>query len=94
MGYFFVVDEGGFITGATEKSNVNTVSDLNIKTFIKPKWTGTEWVEGETEEEQSQRESLQYLESLKPTPQELEDADLEIKVLSLLFEMGIVQHGR
>lgn len=58
--------------------------------FYKPKWNGSEWVEGESEEEKYERESLENLNSLQPTPEEIADSELEIKMLTLLLEMGIV----
>lgn len=60
-------------------------------TFYKPKWTGFEWVEGETEEEKVDREAKELLESLKPSPQEIANAELEIKMLTVLTELGVIQ---
>ncbi|WP_281216207.1 hypothetical protein [Lysinibacillus capsici] len=59
--------------------------------FHKPKWNGTEWVEGETEEEKGEREANQLLESLRPSPSEIADAELEIKMLTMLTELGVIQ---
>ncbi|MFA1738426.1 hypothetical protein [Lysinibacillus fusiformis] len=59
--------------------------------FVKPNWNGEEWVEGETEEEKTERESKQLLESLKPSPKEIADAELEIKILITLKELGVKQ---
>ena len=59
--------------------------------FYKPSWDGAKWVEGETAEEKAERESAQALESLKPSPEELADAELEIKVITMLTEMGVIQ---
>lgn len=59
--------------------------------FHKPKWNGTEWVEGEIEEEKGEREANQLLESLKPTSSEIADAELEIKILTTLTELGVIQ---
>lgn len=59
--------------------------------FYKPKWNGEEWIEGETDEEKAERESQQLLESLKPSPSEIADAELEIKMLTMLKELGVVQ---
>jgi len=59
--------------------------------FYKPKWTGAEWVEGETEEEKAEREEKQLIESLKPSPQEIANAELEIKILTTLTELGVIQ---
>ncbi|WP_333880387.1 hypothetical protein [Lysinibacillus capsici] len=59
--------------------------------FHKPKWKGTEWVEGETEEEKAEREEKQLIESLKPSPQEIANAEIEIKILTMLAELEVVQ---
>ena len=59
--------------------------------FHKPKWNGSEWVEGETEEEKIEREEKQLIESLKPSPQEIANAELEIKILTTLTELGVIQ---
>ncbi|GEM_PF-1134782 len=56
-----------------------------------PMWNGAEWVEGETGEERAERESQQLLESLKPSPQEVVDAELEIKLLTMLTELEVIQ---
>lgn len=57
----------------------------------KRKWNGTEWIEGETEEEKAEREAQQLLESLKPSPSEIANAELEIKVITMLTELGVIQ---
>lgn len=59
--------------------------------FYRPKWDGTKWIEGETEEEKANRESQQLLESLKPSPSDIVDAELEIKMLTMLKELGVIQ---
>lgn len=59
--------------------------------FHKPKWNGSEWVEGETEEEKAEREEKQLLESLKPSQKEISDAEIEIKILTMLTELEVVQ---
>lgn len=54
---FKVVDENGFIVdsvtfeeGEEFEIQPNWISEL-VPNFYKPKWTGTEWVEGATQEE-------------------------------------------
>jgi len=91
--YAFIVDENGFILKATinPENHENVVTDLNITDFDKPKWNGTEWVEGLTEEERAEREEQQLLESLKPSPSQIADAELEIKILTTLAELGVKQ---
>ncbi|WGF39876.1 MULTISPECIES: hypothetical protein [Lysinibacillus] len=59
--------------------------------LFKYKWNGAEWIEGETEEEKTEREALQLLESLKPTLEELANAELEIKMLTILTELEVIQ---
>lgn len=73
------VDKQGFIT-------VDYPSGL-----WKKRWTGTEWIEGETVEERSEREEQQLLESLKPSLDEIANAELEIKMLTMLTELGVIQ---
>lgn len=95
--YAYVIDEQGFIVSATTLKNGEKPSDNEIITSVpnnirfKPKWNGVEWIEGETEEEKAERESQQLLESLKPSHNEIEDAELEIKMITLLTEMGVIQ---
>lgn len=54
------------------------------------KWNGAEWVEGESEAELAEREAKQQLETLLPSPEEIEDAELEIKMITLLTELGVI----
>lgn len=51
------------------------------------KWTGTEWVEGRTTEEFEQEKLLQ---DLLPTAEEVQNAELEIKILELLQEVLVI----
>lgn len=60
-------------------------------TFYRPKWNGTKWTEGETMEEKANRESQQIVESLKPSPLKIADAELEIKLLTMLKDLGVIQ---
>lgn len=59
--------------------------------FYKAKFDGTQWIDGETEEEKAERESQQLLESLKPSPSEIANAEIEIKILTTLTELGVIQ---
>ena len=59
--------------------------------LYRPKWIDDEWIEGETEEEKAERESQQLIESLKPSPSEIADAELEIKMLTMLTDLGVIQ---
>lgn len=97
--YVFIVSQDGFIMGATmvdiskREQYPNEISTPfpSLVKLEKPKWNGTKWVEGETQEEMEERESQQLLESLKPSPSEIVDAELEIKLLTTLTELGVIQ---
>ncbi|NFA44012.1 hypothetical protein EXM65_15910 [Clostridium botulinum] len=52
------------------------IVDMPNKTYIKPKWTGIEWVEGATEEE-----IKEYEENNKPKPKEPTETELLQKQL-------------
>jgi hypothetical protein len=60
-------------------------------TFQRTKWNGNEWVEGETEEEKTERENQQLLNSLKPSIDEVKHAILEIEIITIVTEMGTAQ---
>lgn len=55
--------------------------------LYKPKWTGTEWIEGKTEEEFLEDE---FLASLQPSPKEVAKAERELEIIELLIEMEVV----
>ena len=59
--------------------------------FYRPKWDGNQWVEGATEKELAEYKEQQLLENLKPSGEEIEDADLEVKILTMLSEMEVMQ---
>lgn len=81
--------DGKLISNFEDKKIV-TVDFPQPSPFFRPRWNSVEWVEGETEEERNERESLLSFELLKPTQQELDDAQLEIKVLTLLSELEMI----
>jgi len=58
--------------------------------FYKPKWNGSEWIEGESKEERDEREGQQLLESLSPSQEELAKAAHRLDTIELLLEMGLV----
>lgn len=58
--------------------------------YYKAKWIGTEWVEGETAEEKAEREMIDKIQDLQPSQTELEDAKMEIKVLTLLLVLELI----
>ncbi|MGA3600346.1 hypothetical protein [Lysinibacillus agricola] len=94
--YAYKVDDKGYIVNNYVVDGDVIVPDGCITVqlpqpllFYRPKWNGNEWVEGETEEAKSERESRQLLESLKPSPPEIADAELEIKMVTILTELGL-----
>lgn len=59
--------------------------------FYRPKWDGTQWGEGATHEELAKYKEQQLLENLKPSVQEITDADIEVKILTMLLEMEVIE---
>ncbi|MED4701601.1 hypothetical protein P9436_21420 [Lysinibacillus capsici] len=86
----FVSDNATIPDGYTD---ISLPTDLNGNQlpFYKPKLVENKWIEGETAEERADREAQQLLESLKPSPEELADAELEIKLITILSELGVIQ---
>ncbi|MEK5432603.1 hypothetical protein MKY88_17180 [Lysinibacillus sp. FSL R7-0073] len=96
--YAYTIDTKGFIIKSYLVGGDIAVPSTAINVqlpqplpYIRPKWDGEEWVEGETEEEKTEREERQLLESLKPSPKEIADAELEIKILTMLTDLEVVQ---
>ena len=58
--------------------------------FHHPKWTGTEWVEGLEQSKLDEIEYQQYLDSLKPSEEEVKKAQMELLVMNLLFDMEVM----
>lgn len=94
----YEIDDKGFIINNYSANGDVEVPDGCITVqlpqpmpFHKPKWSGSEWVEGETEEEKIEREANQLLDSLRPSPSEIADAELEIKMITMLTELGVIQ---
>jgi len=94
----FKIDENGFVIDSVAITDSELSSDVYItepypidNILIKPRWNGNQWVEGETEEEKSEREVKRLLESLKPSTPEITDAELEIKIVKILKELGVIQ---
>lgn len=58
--------------------------------FYKPKWTGTKWIEGLSQGELDEMEYQQYLNSLKPSDEEIKNAQLELVILNLLIDMEVM----
>ena len=86
--YVAEVDEGGKILNEDKKDLIPIDPPHGL---FKARWTGEEWIEGELEEERTNRESQYLLDTLKPSPSELADAELEIKVITMLTELGVIQ---
>lgn len=80
----------GFTDDEIDISELITIPMPSPLLYFKPKWNTSEWLEGETDEEKAERESAQALESLKHSPSEIADAELEIKVVTMLMEMGVI----
>ncbi|POZ56258.1 hypothetical protein LYSIN_01041 [Lysinibacillus sphaericus] len=59
--------------------------------FYRPKWDGTQWLEGATEDVLAKHKEQQLMDNLRPSVQEITDADLEIKILTMLLEMQVIQ---
>lgn len=78
--------------GTPLQDDTTTVNPF-LNRMYKPKWdrTSEQWVEDESEEEKAERESQQLLESLKPSPSEIANAELEIKMITILSDLGVVQ---
>lgn len=96
--YAYKIDDEGFILDnyhidgdVAVPEGCITVQLPQPLPFYKPKWNGTEWVEGESVEETDERESQQLLESLKPSAQEINDSELEIRFITILMDLGVVQ---
>lgn len=96
--YAFVIDDDGFVTGATIVDTSNRKPLMNEitegfpidKMLHKPKWDGVQWVEGESQAEREERESQVLLESLNPSEKELSKAERELETIELLLEMGLI----
>ncbi len=72
------------------------IVDIPNKTYIKPKWTGTEWIEGATEEETKEWEESNKPKPKEPTKEELLEKQLletqalvaELRYKTILKENG------
>lgn len=99
--HVYEVDENGFfvemyLANVDEEGNILDEDKQGFVTVDYPsglwkrKWTGTEWVEGESQSEKEERETQQLLESLNPSEQELSKAERELETIDLLLEMGLI----
>ena len=100
MKTIYAIDKQGFMTYETVEIGYRddvpagyvdiplpTDKNGNQLPFWEPKWTGTEWVEGKSIEE---FEEEAMLELLSPTPKEVSEAELEIKILNTLMEVELI----
>lgn len=93
----YKIDDQGFIIDSYIVKNDEITSDfLDVPLpqpllFYRPKWNGSEWIEGESQSEREEHESQQLLESLKPSPTEIADAELEIKIATMLTELEVIE---
>lgn len=94
----FLIDTNGFVTDSivvnseeeyVEGDTVAVQPPIGIS-FYKMRWNGTEWVEGETEEEKYEREAIERPNALHPSSEELDEAKTEIKILTLLSELEMI----
>lgn len=88
--YIVAVDEKGNILEEEMKKCIFPPESNRFEQF-KPRWDGEKWVEGESDEERIIREEKQIIASINPTPEQVADADLEIKMITLLMDMGVLQ---
>ncbi|AVK96737.1 hypothetical protein FCT18_20870 [Lysinibacillus sphaericus] len=81
-------EEGNLIDPVGDYVTTNLPQPLP---FYRPKWNGVQWVEGGTEEELAKHKEQQLLKNLKPSVEEIMDADLEVKILTMLLEMEVIE---
>lgn len=59
--------------------------------YVKPKWNGNQWIEGETLKERQEREAEALLDRLKPTKDEIFKAELSLEILITLIDLKVVR---
>lgn len=89
----FEIDELGFlleiyVIDSEEETELITTKPPNG--LYKAKWTGLDWIEGLPQEELDEIEYQQYLDSLKPSDEEIKNAQLELVILNLLIDMEVM----
>ena len=92
---FFSADNIGFIGSISAMISVDLPSENIIiqdppNGLYKAKWTGTEWIEGLEQSKLDEIEYQQYLDSLKPSEDEVKKAQMELLVMNLLIEMEVM----
>lgn len=72
------------------ESLIDTPQPSGTDAFIRPFWNGEKWVESATREELEEIEYKKYIESLKPTEEEIRKAQMELLMLELLIDMEVM----
>lgn len=94
--FVYVINEDGFIISSRivdlniRSIELDEIENTELPFLHKHKWNGTEWIEGESDEEKAEREALERLNDLQPSPEELDEAKTEIKILTLLSELEMI----
>ncbi|MED4401352.1 hypothetical protein [Metabacillus fastidiosus] len=83
--YLIEVDDEG--TPIEEELEHLITAQLPQPNFYRPKWTGTEWIEDKT---QAEFDEEALLELLIPSITEIENAEFEIKILTILMEVELI----
>lgn len=94
----YIIDKNGYVIDSIivksefeeVKDNVVSISQPLGVSFYNRRWNGYEWVEGETVEEKEKREHLEYLNSNKPSQEEIEKAKFELQTIETLKSLGVV----
>lgn len=83
MTQVWLLDEDGFFTGVSkfvEEVETNMAIQPLLVGYVKPKWTGREWIEGATDEEiQEWKNSLPKMPAPVKTNEELEHENKLLK---------------
>lgn len=58
--------------------------------FLKYKWDGHKWIEGATQWELDEWVAQKTIEEMKPSKEEVQDAELEIKMITILMELELI----
>lgn len=87
----YKVDEAGFLIGvelieSTEMKEDSVVDSVPQGLYM-PKWVGSEWIEGKTEEKFLEDK---FLASLQPSQIEVEKAEHQLKIIELLIELEVI----
>lgn len=87
--YVAEIDDNGFIVDEDKKGFLTTDLPQGYD-FIRPRWYRGKWVEGATQDELDERDAERLMQALVPTPEQVADSELEIKILSLLIDMEVI----